>query len=133
MTDTFGAHRGALCNRVVGAGSTIQIRCLGIMDSASNGRLECDECGIIAGSEEDVDRGIPVSERASIGYVEDETCNRPVPGSSFRCTGVIEEHYGYEKNCSCFISPPCSSCTDQEYYCPACTMRITPDEEYYDE
>jgi hypothetical protein len=128
----IGQQAGADCNRVVGSGSSITIRCLGVMAHTGT-KLECDECGCVSGSGEDVQERIPVGEKASIGYVEDETCNRPLPGSNFRCDGIIEEYYGYEKNCSCHINPPCSSCTDQEYYCPNCTMRITPDEEYYDE
>lgn len=46
------------------------------------------------------------------GETKGDTCNRN------GCKGIIEEHE--VENCSCHISPPCSSCTTPKEYCPTC-------------
>lgn len=48
------------------------------------------------------------------------------------CTSSLEHSSGY--NCSCFSSPPCTSCTDFGVQCPGCSWK--PEERpsyYYDE
>ncbi len=47
-----------------------------------------------------------------LGYIEGERCNR------HGCDGIMEERP--IENCSCHISPPCSSCTEERGYCPKC-------------
>jgi hypothetical protein len=46
------------------------------------------------------------------GFEEGATCNRN------GCTGSI--HMRAPENCSCHISPPCSSCTAPRGYCDEC-------------
>jgi len=50
--------------------------------------------------------------KEEVGTQEGETCNRE------NCTGVIE--YQESENCSCHISPPCSSCLSVALHCPDC-------------
>lgn len=49
---------------------------------------------------------------SDFGHIEGETCNRN------GCKGFIEEHA--TEDCSCHISPPCSSCTSDRSYCDTC-------------
>lgn len=58
-----------------------------------------------------------VNSPVPLGYCEDDTCNRTLPGLR-RCLGVILIHPS--KNCSCHLSPPCSSCTSPRAYCDTC-------------
>lgn len=46
------------------------------------------------------------------GYAEGDECGRN------GCRGVIDSHP--PENCSCHISPPCSSCTSPRGFCPVC-------------
>lgn len=46
------------------------------------------------------------------GYTEGDVCGRD------GCCGVIAIRPS--ENCSCHISPPCSSCTAAREYCPEC-------------
>lgn len=48
----------------------------------------------------------------NFGYLEGETCGRD------GCEGIIQERV--VENCSCHISPPCSTCTTPREYCPEC-------------
>lgn len=47
-----------------------------------------------------------------LGFTDGEICNRN------GCHGIIKEHP--IENCSCHISPPCSSCTSPRGYCESC-------------
>lgn len=47
-----------------------------------------------------------------VGYEEGSVCRRD------GCTGRIQIRES--ENCSCHISPPCSSCTSPRGYCPEC-------------
>jgi len=56
----------------------------------------------------------------NIGFEEGDTCNRD------KCEGVISIHKS--ENCSCHISPPCSSCTAPRNYCPVCEWEESEEE-----
>lgn len=60
-----------------------------------------------------------MSEIKKIGTEEGEVCGRD------GCEGVIA--YTKPENCSCYISPPCSSCTGTYLHCPECDWEV---EEY---
>ena len=47
-----------------------------------------------------------------LGFQQGDRCNRN------GCIGVIDVHPS--ENCSCHISPPCSSCTAPRNFCPEC-------------
>lgn len=49
----------------------------------------------------------------NVGLVDGEICNRN------GCKGIIEIQRP-EGSCSCHTNPPCSYCTDANYYCPEC-------------
>lgn len=55
-----------------------------------------------------------------VGDEEGEVCNRD------GCPGVLE--FEKPENCSCHISPPCSSCTDVRLRCPECFWIYGDDE-----
>lgn len=47
-----------------------------------------------------------------VGMEEGDVCNRN------GCEGTLK--YPPVKNCTCFISPPCSQCTDNALTCTEC-------------
>jgi hypothetical protein len=55
-----------------------------------------------------------------IGFEENDSCNRE------GCIGIIKNHL--VENCSCHISPPCSSCTSPRGYCEVCGWDEADDE-----
>jgi len=58
---------------------------------------------------------------SATNFYEGDTCGRD------GCAGVIATHP--PKNCSCHISPPCSSCTDPRNFCPECDWEEADDVE----
>lgn len=54
-----------------------------------------------------------------LGFCEGNTCGRE------GCNGIISIHQS--DNCSCHISPPCSSCTALRAYCPECDWQEADD------
>lgn len=58
--------------------------------------------------------------KKEVNYCEGETCNRK------GCGGIIDTHP--PGNCSCHLSPPCSSCTAPRNFCPDCGWEEADDE-----
>lgn len=52
----------------------------------------------------------------TVGTDEGETCGRD------GCPGTME--YKRQGECTCFISPPCGSCTDQILTCTDCGFEV---------
>ncbi len=57
------------------------------------------------------------------GFCDGDTCCRN------HCTGIIDIHPS--DNCSCHLSPPCSSCTAPRNFCPDCGWEEVDDPETY--
>lgn len=57
-----------------------------------------------------------MSDEIKVGLKEDEVCNRD------GCKGVME--IKPSEDCSCHISPPCSSCMEAPIYCPECEKEV---------
>lgn len=55
----------------------------------------------------------------TFGYAEGDKCGRN------GCGGIIDTHPS--ENCSCHISPPCSSCTSPRNFCPECGWEESED------
>ena len=60
----------------------------------------------------------------SYGFEDGSRCGR------MGCAGKIEIHPS--DNCSCHISPPCSSCTSPRAFCPECDWQEKDDECFND-
>jgi hypothetical protein len=58
---------------------------------------------------------------ADLGYIEGEICNR------HGCNGIMAERP--IENCSCHISPPCGSCTEERGYCTKCGADVRDERE----
>ncbi|QJS27432.1 hypothetical protein [Rhizobium ruizarguesonis] len=56
-----------------------------------------------------------------VGFGVGQVCSRD------GCAGIIEEN-DRDRNCSCHISPPCSSCTEPREWCPQCGWKLMDDE-----
>lgn len=63
----------------------------------------------------------------TFGYTDGDVCGRGFP----TCKGVIEPA-PTTRDCSCHVSPPCSACTDREFYCPVCGYESANDHVFND-